>query len=67
MARVIGVALVMGAVLVLLVLTAHANPGLVASVRSAAALLHQVRSTRLPQPNWNCLPPQPGWAACAST
>ena len=67
MTRVIGVALVAMAVLVLLVLVAHANPALVASVRSAAALLHQVRSTRLPQPNWGCLPPQPGWAACAST
>jgi hypothetical protein len=67
MTRVIGVALVMGVGLVLLVLVAHGDPALVAGVRSAATLLHQVRSTHIPQPNWNCLPPQPGWAACAST
>ena len=66
MTRVIGVALVTMAVLVLLVLAAHANPALVASVRSAAALLHQVRSTRLPQPDWRCLPPQAAGSACAS-
>ncbi len=67
MTRVIGVALVAMAVLALLLLAAHANPGLVATARSAASLLHEVRSTRLPQPNWNCLPPQPGWVACAAT
>jgi hypothetical protein len=55
------------AVLVLLVLTAHGDPALLAIARSAAALLHEVTATRLPQANWNCLPPQPGWTACAST
>ena len=61
------VAVAMGAVLVLLVLTAHGDPALLAIARSAAALLHEVTATRLPQANWNCLPPQPGWTACAST
>lgn len=66
MTRVIGVALVAMAVLVLLVLAGHADPGMIGSIRSAAALLHQVRSTRLPQPDWRCLPPQAAGSACAS-
>jgi len=66
MARAIGVALVALAVLALLVLAGHADPALVGTVHSAATLLRQVRSARLPQPNWRCLPPQAAGSGCAA-
>lgn len=62
MTRVLAVAAVALCCLVGLHLMAGSAP---AAVLDARTMLYQVTHTRLPQPNWNCLPPKPGWTTCA--